>query len=64
LYISTSQTEDPRGGETDLGGGATVEDVHAQPAKISVDDDEDVAVIRVFEECNSDNDAVPDTFNE
>ena len=52
------------GGETDLGGGETVEDVHAQTAKISVDDDEDEAVIRVFEECNSDNDAVPDTFNE
>ena len=32
LYMSTSQTEDPRGGETDLGGGETVEDVHAQTA--------------------------------
>ena len=47
--MSISQTEDPRGGETDLGGGETVEDVHAQTAEILVDDDEVEAVIRVFE---------------
>ena len=62
--MSTSQTEDPRGVETDLGGVQTVEDVHAQTAEILVDDDEDEAVIRVFEEYNSDNDAIPDTFDE
>jgi hypothetical protein len=52
--MPTSQTEDPRDGETDLGGGETAEHVHAQTARISVDDDEDGdgAVIRVFEECN------------
>ena len=62
--MSTSRTEDPRGGETDLGGGETVENVHAQTAEILVDDDEVEAVIRVFEEYNSDNDAIPDTFDE
>ena len=62
--MSISQTEDPRGGETDLGGGETVEDVHAQTAEILVDDDEVEAVIRVFEEYNSENDAIPDTVDE
>ena len=32
LFMSTYQTEDPRGGETDLGRGETVVDVHAQTA--------------------------------
>ena len=64
LYMSTSQTEDPRGVQTYLGGEQTVEDVHAQTAEILVHDDEDEAVIRVFEEYNSDNDAIPDTFDE
>ena len=55
--MSTSQTEDPRGvQQTDLGCVQTVEDVHAQTAEILVDDGEDEAVIRVFEEYNSDND--------
>ena len=62
--MSTSQTEDPRGVQTYLGGVQTVEDVHAQTAEILVDDGEDEAVIRVFEEYNSDNDAIPDTFDE
>ena len=62
--MSTSQTEDPRGVQTYLGGVQTVEDVHAQTAEILVDDGEDEAVIRVFEEYNSDNDAIPDIFDE
>ena len=62
--MSTSQTEDPRGVQTDLGGVQTVEDAHAQTAEILVDDDEDEAVIRVFEEYDLDNDAIPDTFDE
>ena len=45
-------------------GGEAIEDVHAHFAKILVDDDEVEAVIRVFEECNSDNDAILDTFGE
>ena len=64
LYRSTAQTEDPIGGETDSRGGETVEDVHAQTAEILVDEDEDKVVIRVFEEYNSDNDAIPNTFDD
>ena len=46
--MSTSQNEDPRVGETDLMGGETAEDGHAQTAKILVDDDEDEAATRVL----------------
>ena len=38
--------------------------MHAQTAEILVDVDEVEAATRVFEEYNSDNDAIPDTFDE